>query len=54
VRKSGKDRLFLSYAKYDKIKKSNFLPSQFLYEASLIPKDENYTALVKKEEDKES
>jgi DNA helicase-2/ATP-dependent DNA helicase PcrA len=50
----AKDRLFLSYAKYDKIKKSNFLPSQFLYEASLIPKDENYTALVKKEEDKES
>jgi DNA helicase-2/ATP-dependent DNA helicase PcrA len=49
----AKDRLYLSYAKYDKIKKSNFLPSQFLYEASLIPKDENYAALVEKEMAKE-
>ncbi len=49
----AKDRLFLSYAKYDKIKKSNFLPSQFLYEASLIPKDANYTSLVEKESAKE-
>jgi DNA helicase-2/ATP-dependent DNA helicase PcrA len=49
----AKDRLYLSYAKYDKIKKSNFLPSQFLYEASLIPKDENYAALVEKETAKE-
>ncbi len=49
----AKDRLFLSYAKYDKIKKSNFLPSQFLYEASLLPKDANYTSLVEKESAKE-
>jgi DNA helicase-2/ATP-dependent DNA helicase PcrA len=44
----AKDRLFLSYAKYDKIKKTNFVPSQFLFEASLIPKDEMYNALVTK------
>ncbi len=49
----AKDRLFLSYAKYDKIKKSNFLPSQFLYEASLIPKDTQYSALVEKAASKE-
>ncbi len=49
----AKDRLFLSYAKYDKIKKSNFLASQFLYEASLIPKDDAYSALVQKAEPKE-
>ncbi len=44
----AKDRLFLSYAKYDKIKKTNFVPSQFLYEAGMIPKDETYAALVAK------
>jgi DNA helicase-2/ATP-dependent DNA helicase PcrA len=44
----AKDRLYLSFAKYDKIKKSNFVPSQFLYEAGLIPKDETYNALVAK------
>ena len=49
----AKDILYLSYAKYDKIKKQNFLPSQFLYEAGLVPKDENYTSLVMKEADKE-
>ena len=32
----------------DKIKKSNFVPSQFLFEAGLIPKDELYAALVAK------
>ena len=49
----AKDILYLSYAKYDKIKKQNFPPSQFLYEAGLVPKDEAYRALVMKEADKE-
>ena len=31
----AKNRLFLSYAKYDRIKKINYLPSQFLTEAGL-------------------
>jgi DNA helicase-2/ATP-dependent DNA helicase PcrA len=44
----AKDRLYLSYAKYDKIKKTNFISSQFLFETGLIPKDETYTALVNK------
>jgi len=42
----AKDILYLSYAKYDKIKKQNFIPSQFLYEAGLVPKDEAYKELV--------
>lgn len=42
----AKDILYLSFATYDKIKKLNFVPSQFLYEAGLIPKDEVYTKLV--------
>ena len=45
----AKDILFLSFAKYDKIKKQNFVASQFLYEAGLIPKDESYRELVQKE-----
>ncbi len=49
----AKDILYLSFAKYDKIKKINFMPSQFLYEAGLVPKDEAYRALVLKELDKE-
>lgn len=49
----AKDILYLSYAKYDKIKKLNFLPSQFLYEAGLVPKDEAYRAMVLKDEDKQ-
>ena len=49
----AKDILYLSYAKYDKIKKQNFMPSQFLYEAGLVPKDEAYRALVLKDMDKE-
>ena len=49
----AKDILYLSFAKYDKMKKQNFLPSQFLYEAGLVAKDENYRALVMKEADKE-
>ncbi|MDO9207497.1 MAG: ATP-dependent helicase [Sulfuricurvum sp.] len=46
----AKDRLYLSYAKYDKIKKTSFVPSQFLFETGLIPKDETYAALVNKKE----
>ncbi len=49
----AKDILYLSYAKYDKIKKQNFMASQFLYEAGLVPKDEAYRALVLKEMDKD-
>jgi len=49
----AKDVLYLSFAKYDKIKKANFMPSQFLYEAGLVPKDEAYRALIQKELDKE-
>ena len=48
----AKDILYLSYAKYDKIKKQNFMASQFLYEAGLVPKDEAYRALVLKDMDK--
>ena len=49
----AKEILYLSFAKYDKIKKINFMPSQFLYEAGLVPKDEAYRALVEKELDKD-
>ena len=49
----AKDVLYLSYAKYDKVKKQNFMPSQFLYEAGLVPKDEAYRALVLKDMEKE-
>ena len=43
----AKEKLFLSLAKYDKIKKINFMPSLFLYEAGLLEKDENYFKLNK-------
>ncbi len=43
----AKDILYLSYATFDKIKKAQFVPSQFLYEADLVAKDENYAKLVK-------
>ena len=49
----AKDILYLSYAKYDKVKKQNFVPSQFLYEAGLVVKDESYRELVMKEEKEE-
>ena len=42
----AKDILYLSFAKYDKIKKQNFMASQFLYEAGLVPKDEAYRKMV--------
>lgn len=49
----AKDILYLSFAKYDKIKKQNFPPSQFVYEAGLVPKDEGYRELLMKGEKKE-
>ena len=49
----AKDVLYLSYAKYDKMKKQNFAPSQFLYEAGLVPKDEAYKKMVLSAMDKE-
>ena len=49
----AKDILYLSFARYDKIKKQNFLASQFLYEAGLVPKDDAYRAMVMKGEDRE-
>ena len=36
----AKTRLFLSYAKYDRIKKNEFLPSPFLFEAKLLKRKE--------------
>ncbi len=48
----AKDILYLSNAKNDKIKKIDFMPSQFLYEAGLLKKDENYTKMVEKGEEK--
>ncbi|RUM46179.1 MAG: ATP-dependent helicase [Hydrogenimonas sp.] len=41
----AKDLLYLSYAKYDSFKDVNFLPSQFLYEAGLLKKDQTYEKL---------
>jgi len=49
----AKDILYLSFAKYDKMKKQNFMASQFLYEAGLVPKDEAYRAMVLKDADKD-
>jgi len=45
----AKDILYLSFARYDKIKKTNFVPSQFLYESGLMPKDEAYAKLVERD-----
>ena len=44
----AKDRLYLSFAKYDRIKKASFVPSLFLYEAGLIAVDETFRLLVEK------
>ena len=35
----AKKRLYLSFAKYDKIKKTEYKPSQFLYEAKLLKEE---------------
>ena len=49
----AKDILYLSFAKYDKIKKQNFPASQFLYEAGMVQKDEEYKKMVMKAQEKE-
>jgi DNA helicase II / ATP-dependent DNA helicase PcrA len=49
----AKDILYLSFAKYDRIKKTQFVPSIFLYEAGMMKKDEQYEMLVKKGAEKE-
>ncbi len=41
----AKNRLYLSYAKYDSFKDITFFPSQFLYEAGLLKKDRTYEML---------
>jgi len=48
----AKDILYLSFAKYDRIKKVQFVPSQFLYEAGMLKPDEAYEMLLKKAEAK--
>ncbi len=42
----AKDRLWLSYAKVDKVKKLRFYPSLFLYEAGLIKNREEHQRLL--------
>ncbi len=49
----AKERLYLSFAKRDRIKKIDFMPSIFLYEASLLKEDDNYKALQKISEQEE-
>ena len=46
----AKDILYLSFAKYDKIKKVDFVASQFLYEAGMMQEDESYQKMLKVEE----
>ena len=48
----AKDILYLSFAKFDKVKKIEFFPSVFLYEAGLIPKDEIYRKLTHSQKEK--
>jgi len=43
----AKDRLWLSYAKEDRIKKLKFQPSLFLYEAGLKKNNDEYVKLLK-------
>ncbi len=42
----AKDLLYLSFASYDKLKKVDFVASQFLYEAGLVNKDERYAKML--------
>ena len=42
----AKTKLFLSFAKRDQFKQIDFLPSQFLYEAGLLPPDDNYRRMI--------
>ena len=44
----ARDRLWLSYAKVDKVKKIRFMPSLFLYEAGLIKSNGDYKKLLPK------
>jgi DNA helicase-2/ATP-dependent DNA helicase PcrA len=46
----AKDILYLSFARYDKIKKTEFVASQFLYEAKMITEDEAYKKMRAMEE----
>jgi len=46
----AKDILYLSFAKYDKIKKVDFVASQFLYEAGMMQEDEAYKKMLEREE----
>ncbi len=46
----ARDRLWLSYAKVDKIKKLRFMPSLFLYEAGLIKNNGEYKKLLKEKQ----
>ncbi|WP_201353096.1 ATP-dependent helicase [Hydrogenimonas urashimensis] len=41
----ARDMLYLSYAKHDSFKDTDFFPSQFLYEAGLLKKDRTYERL---------
>jgi DNA helicase-2/ATP-dependent DNA helicase PcrA len=41
----ARNLLYLSFAKYDKFKDISFFPSQFLYEAGLLKKDQTYEKL---------
>jgi len=50
----AKDILYLSFAKYDQVKKIDFVASQFLYEAGLLALDENFKKLVHLEEERET
>ncbi|MDR4497759.1 MAG: ATP-dependent helicase [Candidatus Scalindua sp.] len=46
----ARDRLWLTYAKFDKVKKLRFVPSLFLYEAGLINNKAEYKKLLKEKE----
>jgi DNA helicase-2/ATP-dependent DNA helicase PcrA len=50
----AKDTLFLSFARYDRIRKTTFVPSLFLYEAGMMKEDEQYAMLKKKEAKREA
>lgn len=45
----AKDILYLSFAKYDKIKKLSFVASPFLHEAGLVKKEENETPAIEED-----
>ncbi|WP_353662482.1 ATP-dependent helicase [Hydrogenimonas sp. SS33] len=49
----AKEKLFLSYARYDAFKDLTFLPSQFLYEAGMLKKDETFERLRRLTEEAE-